>query len=527
MGLSALSTHIERERKFDSGPGTPLPDLPDLQDLPGVGSVRSAAAEQLDAVYYDTADHLLQRHRITLRRRTGGHDEGWHLKLPEGQDARREIRLPLDAGPPGRVPEELELRVRARAHGRPLVPVARLHTRRRRLLLADVHDHLLAEIAEDTVTARVLNGAGKGGTAGQQKWSEVEAELAEGDGDAGDALLDALEQRFLQAGLHRSATASKLARALGGSGAAPAADGTASAADAPRPGSLGELLTAQLRAQVETVLTLDVSVRRDRPDAVHGMRVAVRRLRSTLRSFRRFLDRPTADALVEDLRRLGADLGAARDSEVVAGLLDGQARLLPKLERPGPLRRRIVAWSAEQDALGREQVLTTLESTEYFGLLAALEQLAAHPGLRARADRPARPELRRILVREQRRVGERIAGAQRLPRGPEHDLALHDARKAAKRARYAAESAEPVAGARAGTLALRMKALQTLLGDHHDAMLARAALPGLAAAAHAAGEPGFGYGVLYAGQSATFERTEAELPQLWAAAGRRKLTRKL
>ncbi|WP_188306258.1 CHAD domain-containing protein, partial [Streptomyces sp. CBMA123] len=101
------------------------------------------------------------------------------------------------------------------------------------------------------------------------------------------------------------------------------------------------------------------------------------------------------------------------------------------------------------------------------------------------------------------------------------DGALHEARKAAKRARYAGETAAPAVGAAAERFAERMKAVQEVLGEHQDAVVAAAALVGQAAAD---GEP-FAYGVLYAGQLAEAARARGRLPEVWAAASGRKLAR--
>ena len=85
-----MDRHSEVERKFDADPAMSLPDL-----TGEAGSMGEATQSQLDATYFDTADARLARHHITLRRRTGGDDAGWHLKLPAGQDERTEVRLPL------------------------------------------------------------------------------------------------------------------------------------------------------------------------------------------------------------------------------------------------------------------------------------------------------------------------------------------------------------------------------------------------------------------------------------------------
>ncbi len=92
------SIEVETELKYEA------PDdavLPKLDELPSVSATRRAGEEALEAEYYDTKDWRLIRAGITLRRRTGGHDEGWHLKMPAGVHSRLEIRMPLGAGRQG------------------------------------------------------------------------------------------------------------------------------------------------------------------------------------------------------------------------------------------------------------------------------------------------------------------------------------------------------------------------------------------------------------------------------------------
>src|SRR5580692_8382342 len=111
-------------------------ELPRLDKLPGVRGVRGPDLQQLEAEYFDTADLRLLRAGITLRRRKGGHDAGWHLKLPAGNGSRDEIRLP--PGRAGRrVPAEFAGLVKARTRGEPLTPVASITTRRRTTTLLD------------------------------------------------------------------------------------------------------------------------------------------------------------------------------------------------------------------------------------------------------------------------------------------------------------------------------------------------------------------------------------------------------
>lgn len=198
-----MDRYREVERKFDADPGAPLPDLSGLAD-----AVSEAAQSQLDAIYFDTADTQLARHHITLRRRTGGDDAGWHLKLPAGQDTRTEVRLPLGRAT-RKVPAALAREVRAVVGDRPIVPIAVLHTTRveRRLLGAD--GKTLALVADDTVRGRRLTGAVE-----ESIWREIEVELVDGD-ELDLDLLESVSARLRAAGLTPSGSSSKLARVLG------------------------------------------------------------------------------------------------------------------------------------------------------------------------------------------------------------------------------------------------------------------------------------------------------------------------
>src|ERR1700722_16232912 len=82
----------ETERKYDVNAGFVVPDL---AGSGGVDSMSPPDVQHLAATYYDTDDLRLIGSRITLRRRTGGDDAGWHIKLPVGGDTRRELHFPL------------------------------------------------------------------------------------------------------------------------------------------------------------------------------------------------------------------------------------------------------------------------------------------------------------------------------------------------------------------------------------------------------------------------------------------------
>ena len=213
----------EIERKYDAaGARTAARDaVKSMIGVAGVAAVSQQDEEILDAVYYDTGDLRLIRAGVTLRRRTGGEDAGWHLKLPAGADTRDEIRLPLaapadaPAGKPGAgkaaveaagaVPEELAALVRARTRGAALAPVVHMRTRRGVLRLLGDAGRTLAEIATDQVSAGQMDES----TA--TSWDEIEVELVTGDLE----LLKAIDGRLRAAGARPAPTATKLERALG------------------------------------------------------------------------------------------------------------------------------------------------------------------------------------------------------------------------------------------------------------------------------------------------------------------------
>lgn len=161
-------TKREIERKYESDDS----GLPDLTGIGGVAAVLDKGLVELDATYYDTADQRLAAASVTLRRRTGGSDAGWHLKLPVAPGVRDEIRAPLS----DTLPEELAALVRSRVWEAQPVPLVRLRSARDVRHLVDADGALLAEASVDAVTAERLTGAG-----GTVQWTEIEVELADGE----------------------------------------------------------------------------------------------------------------------------------------------------------------------------------------------------------------------------------------------------------------------------------------------------------------------------------------------------------
>jgi len=203
---SSSGDYLETEQKYDAGADFVLPEL---DGLPGFGGRRRAAPKRifLSATYFDTEDFDLIKHQITLRRRVGGDDEGWHLKLPVRKDTRQEVRAPLDDS--GRVPARLAAQVEDITAGHSLRPIAILDTERTVVTLAGPGDALV-EVADDRVTAIRFGETGSE----PMSWREIEVE-AKSPGAA--AMLEPVGRALREAGARPSAAGSKLARVLGAS----------------------------------------------------------------------------------------------------------------------------------------------------------------------------------------------------------------------------------------------------------------------------------------------------------------------
>ncbi|MFH9981089.1 CHAD domain-containing protein [Streptomyces sp. NPDC017179] len=476
--------------------------LPDLTPVDPGAHLVDGGVRDLDAVYYDTDDLRLTRTRATLRRSTGDTDAGWHLELPLPGDSHEDVEVPLS----DEVPDELRDLTLSRTRGDPLRPVARIRTTRSVRHLLSGAGAVVAELNLDTVRAQSLLEQG-----GNTLWTELDVELAE-DGDR--VLRDAVEKALRDKGAGRTGTRCEVARALTATGSP--ADLSPDPRPDPAPGSTGEHVLAYVRGLVTALTDLDPAVRRGRPDAVHRMRVACRRLRGCLRTWRCVLDRSVTDPVRADLRWLGGELGAERDHEVLAERLTAAVGELPGELVLGPVDARLRAWDVARRAQTRRRTLEALASPRYRALLDSLHGLAAEPPLRAKAaaGKP-RKVMAKALRKEEGRLHRRMERALSLSPGAERDAAIHHARKAAKRVRYAAEAARPALGKAAGRLRRRAKAVQKAGGDHHDAVVARDALRRLAVAAHAAGEPGFTWGVLHGQERAAAGVREQELSGMW------------
>jgi len=323
-------------------------------------------------------------------------------------------------------------------------------------------------------------------------------------------LLDRIERQLLEVGVQRSGYGFKLSRLLAEELSAPPS--------APKPtagSSAVDVVLAYLVTQAEQLRRYDPLVRRDAPDAVHQMRVAARRMRSALQAFGRVIDRDRTRELTMELKWIAGELGGARDSEVMAERLAAMLAELPDELILGPVAAAVTRSFARRIADARQVAVAALDSDRYLALHNTIDALLAHPPLTPAANRPARRELPKSAARVYRRVALRMHDATSQPEGEQRDVALHEARKAAKRLRYATEAVRPVLGKPAKRLQRRLKKVQELLGAHQDTAVSRPVLRELAAQAHLEGGNGFTYGLMHAAESARAQRVERDLPAAW------------
>lgn len=448
---SKTSRHTEVERKFDVLETTVSPSF---EGLTVVTRVQHSPTQTLEAVYYDTAGYDLAAHKITLRRRTGGTDAGWHVKLPTtGADTRTEVRAPLEDA----VPEAIRDVVAAIVRDRPLAAVARITTQRSVSLLFGADGAALAEFCDDHVTASALRPDSE-----PQAWREWELELV---GNGSTEVLERLANRLLDAGAAPAGHGSKLARVLD------------VAVPEPAPVSTDPVHRA-IAENVEALLVWDRAVRADAWDAVHQMRVTTRKIRSLLAE-----EASTENAWVlDELKELAAVLGVARDAEVLADKYQRALDALPEDLVRGPVRERLVEGAKQKYKAGWRRSLAAMRSERYFRLLDALDAVVAAP-VTAGAT-----EAQQVTVEGAYR---KVNKAAKAAEAEGTDEALHRIRKRAKQLRYTAAAHGNTAVAESA------KTIQTLLGDHQDSVVSRTHLLAQSDAAHAAGEDTFTYGVLY------------------------------
>ncbi|MEA3075791.1 MAG: hypothetical protein QOF60_699 [Actinomycetota bacterium] len=491
---------VERECKLGASADYSLPELAGAVALP---------VQELEATYYDTPELRLARAGASLRYRTGEGKSGrWTVKLPEGGgDGPGLVRREVDVdAPAGAIPEELARLVRAHARSASLAAVGVLKTRRSRLQVRDPDTGSpLVEVADDEVS--VLDGGGQVA----ERFREIEAELVEG---APVSRLADVVDKLQAAGAGPADPISKIARALGPrASAAPDVVVPELGKDA----SLGEVVGAAIASGLTRLVAHDPGVRLGADiEDVHQARVAARRLRSDLRTFRALVEPEANTVLRTELQWLGQELGHVRDADVLLERLREQIAALPAADaRAGAaLLHRLEEERKEK----RAELLAALDSDRYLALLDRLVAAAAGPPVvESATTTKAREALPAIVAPAWKHLHRAVS---HLGKHPE-DEALHEVRIRAKRARYAAEAASAVVGKPAAKFAKAVAGVQGALGDLQDAVVAEAWL-------RTAAKRGPAAQAMVAGQLVVVQREAAEAarrawPSAWADVDAKKL----
>lgn len=488
-----MRAKIEREVKLEFD--APPPQIHLGEVVAANGQVAEELAERhLDAQYYDTEDLRLTRWGCSLRHRS---DEGWMVKLPGPIDdepgvlQRSEVHIDGDQSSP---PREAIGLVAPFSRGETLQPIARLRTTRRPLRVSAAHGQPLAEVVEDDV--RVDLG-------GQSTWhfQMVEIELADG-GTMTD--VSALVRCLREAGAQVTSR-SKLARALGRPAQAPPDVVIPAIGDSP---TGREVIRAALTRSVRSHLLYLPYVRvGEGTEAVHQARVALRRLRSDLRTFGPLLQPSWVSEISAGARWLGDCLGEVRDADV-------RVEILGQLVDDDPsIAREQAAALLERMRIQRDRahvrLLEALDSPRCHTTHDLLVDAARDPMTAPQADDPAETTLPSLVARPWTKLKKTV---KRI--GPEATEAdYHRIRIKAKRCRYAAEAVHPVLGKPARRLARQMKRIQNSLGDLNDATTIRAHL---AATAPQHDELSFVAGEFSGLLSARARHCAADFERLWS-----------
>ena len=447
--MSGVTEHREIEFKFR----VPADVTLDLEELLHDANTRFTRnpLRSMSATYYDTPNLCLLRWGITLRHRTGGGDDGWHMKVPTapsgGSSSRDEIRIDK---PAGAVPVELASIVSPLIRRQDITAMAQVNTERTPfVIVSDSTDHLL-EVVDDRVSV------GTPGSRPSAVFREVEVELLE-DSPEAERLANVVSNALLGAGAEPSSL-SKAAQALGRRAGDPPDVPVLDYPDLNSPAI--DALQAIFSRYVRDLLMADVGVRRNLPDSVHQMRVACRRLRASLTTFRPLLDTETTSFLREELAWLATELGQVRDTEVQLAALNEDIE-------EEDARAFVVDYLEQRLRAARSSALAALRSDRHDILIEDLILLVSEPPVGPRAFESVDTVIRECVDAPWRKLRRSVKGSG-LDSPAEQ---WHRIRINAKKARYAAEAVAPVFGEGYRRLGKSLAWVTDTLGSRQDAQV--------------------------------------------------------
>ena len=477
-----MSTYREVERKvrvddtFDISP---------VLDHLGDYRARRGPAFPMHADYYDTDELTLFRWRMTLRRREGGLDQGWHLKIPVAGGAagdRDEVRLELSEHVPARLGDIVSPLIGEK----PLKAQVIVETLRTPASIVDSTGRMLAEVVDDRVTVRLPGMP-------DSHFREIEVEAADADDPASLACMQHVVDQFLAAG-GSLGTSSKAASALG-----TRASGECDVPEPKLPSShvmAVDVIRYAIGHGVRALMLADVDVRRDAPDAAHQMRVAARRLRSFLHTSGDFFDPKWAARISDELAWMASELGAIRDTEVLLERLLDHAGSLEE-EDAARVSEFLTARVGQRLQSARSSALAALRSDRHQYHLEDLIDAAQNPSALPIAYADYSESMQRLATA----AWDQFRHAVRELDIDTPAAEWHHARILAKRARYAMDALAPLEGKAVKRFAHELAIATGLLGIHQDAFVAQEALRSLASAPTTPGSVGLLLGRLFAFES--------------------------
>jgi triphosphatase len=236
--------------------------------------------------------------------------------------------------------------------------------------------------------------------------------------------------------------------------------------------SAGEVSFAILRRDFAAMLEHEPGVRLDEdPEDLHDMRVATRRLRSTLKLYADVLPK-RSPRFERDLHWIAGALGKVRDLDVHLGRLAEQ--VAPGHWDGGSSEKTISALQ-ERRVEARRCMLEALDSRRYERLVSGFSGMLR----RGRSPEPTGPilEVAPALIRRRHKKVRKAARGLSKDSPPE---AFHDLRKKGRRLRYALEPLREIYGKPAKRMIRGLKSVQDDLGEQQDLVVAAGSLRELA-----------------------------------------------
>jgi CHAD domain-containing protein len=449
---------VEIERKFEVDDTTRLPEF---GGLAGCASVSSPHLESLTAVYFDTTDFALAKRAIVVRRRSGGNDAGWHVKLRRDEEQRTEFHWPLEVNGGGidRIPEQLLTAAGIPESSEDLRPIAVLRTERMRRTFRDDSGNEIGEFCEDQVRAERVVGRPY-----STAWREWELEAS----GAGHEFLAQWAGSLADVGAVPARYEAKLVRALGD------VDDESVGRAHTESTHVGTFFSSQRAA----IIVAAAGAQLGDPDSIHDLRVACRTTRAVIRALSRLRNSAALSQCDDECHWLATEVGAWRDIHVVYAGIRELTAADGSLLATGAVAECLGEVEQERLIEARLNARLALRSERFDLLMDLLAHLANSGGSKFYKGGVSPKSLsKKLLAREVARTSrklDRVTGG--FDSGNPSFGQLHTLRKRAKRLRYVAEFTASIIPKRSRASAQTAEKLQSSLGEIQDLVVMRAEL---------------------------------------------------